>query len=45
MSIYQIAGGIAFILIAINSFGFTQIPLWATGLACLVAGIALLAGK
>jgi uncharacterized membrane protein len=43
--VFRIAGGIAFLLIAATDFGFNQIPLWATGLACLIAGIALVAGS
>ncbi len=44
MTIYRISGGIAFILLALPLLGIAAIPALVTGLFCLVAGIALLAG-
>lgn len=42
--IYRIAGGIFFVLLAVSTFG-VAVPVILTGVAALVAGIALLAGK
>ena len=42
--VFKIAGGIAFILMALQDFGIGNIPVWATGVALFIAGIALIAG-
>ena len=42
--VYRIAGGIFFILIALEYFGFGQIPKVVTGIFALLAGVALLLG-
>lgn len=45
MSIFQIAGGIAFILFGASMLFTIGIPAWVIGIAFVVAGVALLAGK
>lgn len=45
MSIYQVAGGIAFILFGLSTLFSLGIPSWVMGVAFVVAGIALIWGK
>ena len=43
--VYRIAGGAFFILLAIQDFGLTAIPVLLLGVLAFVAGIALIAGQ
>lgn len=42
--VYKYAGGIAFILLSLPLLGLNGVPPVLTGLACVIAGVALLMG-
>lgn len=44
MTVYRVAGGIGFILLALPMLGLGQVPPVVTGIVLVIAGVALLAG-
>lgn len=43
--LYRVFGGLAFIALGLIGTGWLPVPAIVTGILCIVAGVALLAGK